>query len=173
MPLECGRDCQGEFTMPIIDEEAAQAAIHLALPTIARAMGDPAAGDSGCLHIVVMDPNAGPAASEFEHAILYEHSINRANWDADYVHFARAKALVSWRAGMDSHAVQTLRPHLLMPGDTLLWGSVCLDGLVVAVSGMQPWYDEALAGIVACCLRAVSKGRAAEAARKGLFLTRA
>jgi hypothetical protein len=158
--------------MPIIDEEAAQAAIHLALPTIARAMGDPAAGDSGCLHIVVMNPRLPAASSPFEQAVLYEHSINRPSWDADYARFARAKALISWRAGMDGHAVQTLRPHLLEPGDTLLWGSVCLDGLVVAVSGMQPWYDEALAGIVACCLRAVAKARAVEAGRRGLFIDR-
>jgi hypothetical protein len=158
--------------MPIIDEEAAQAAIHLALPTVARAMAYPAAGDSGCLHIVVMNPHASPASVEFEQAILYEHSINRLNWDADYAHFARAKALVSWRTGTDSHAVQALRPYLLEPGHTLLWGSVCLDGLVVAVSGMQPWFDEALAGVVACCLRAVAKARAAEAAKKGLFVAR-
>ena len=83
--------------MHIIDEAVARRAIHLALPTIACAMTDPAAGDSGCLHIVVMDPLAAP-------------------------------------------------------------------------SGMQPWFDEALAGVVACCLRASAKARAVEAARAGPFL---
>ena len=156
--------------MPIVDEDAARAAIGLALPTIAHAMTDTAAGDSGCLHIVVMNPHASPATTLFEQAILHEHSINRPSWDADYARFARAKALVSWRNQMDSHAVQALRPYLLEPGQTLLWGSVCLDGLVVAVSGMQPWFDEALAGVVACCLRAVAKARAVQAGNAGAFV---
>ena len=84
--------------------------------------------------------------------------------------FARAKARVSWRTGRDSHDVLTPAPHRLEPGDTLLWGSVCVDGIVVAVSGMQPWYDEALAGMVACGLRAIAKARAVAAVRAGLFL---
>jgi hypothetical protein len=161
---------KGGVTMPIIDEEAARAAIDLALPTIERAMSDRSAGDSGCLHIVVLQPLASPVSARFEEAILYEHSINRPNWDADYARFARAKAQLSWRTAMDSHAVQALRPHLVAPGDTLLWGSVYLDGLVVAVSGMQPWFDEALAGVIACCLRAVAKARARAAAGEGPFL---
>jgi len=156
--------------MPIVDEDAARDAVRLALPTIAQAMTDPAAGDSGCLHVVVMNPHASPGTTRFEEAILYEHSINRPDWDADYAHFARAKALVSWRNRMDSHAVQALHPYLLQPGHTLLWGSVYLDGLVVAVSGMQPWFDEALAGVVACCLRAVTKARAVQASRSGGFV---
>lgn len=48
---------------------------------------------------------------------------------------------------------------------------VCMESIVVAVSGMQPWYDEALAGVVACFLRAIAQGRAATAAREGPFLT--
>lgn len=155
--------------MRMIDEDAARAAVSLALPAIELAMRDPAAGDSGCLHIVVMDPLAPPPVA-FERAILHEHSINRARWDADYAAFARAKARLSWRTGADSQRVQTGMPHRLEPGDTLLWGSVCLDGIVVAVSGMQPWYDEALAGVVACCLRGIVKGRAAAAARAAPFL---
>jgi len=155
--------------MRMIDEDAARAAVELALPAIERAMRDPSAGDSGCLHIVVMDPLAAQGG-EFERAILYEYSINRAQWDADYAAFARAKARVSWRTGRASHEVLSLTPHRLEPGDTLLWGSVCLDGIVVAVSGMQPWYDEALAGMVACAARAIAKGRAVLAARAGAFL---
>lgn len=156
--------------MRMVDVEAARAAVALALPAVELAMRDPAAGDSGCLHIVVMDPLA-VSECPFEQAILHEHSINRAAWDADYAHFARAKARLAWRTGMDSHRVQTLEPQRLQSGDTLLWGSVCMDGIVVAASGMQPWYDEAISGIVACCLRAIAKGRAAAAVRDGPFLS--
>jgi hypothetical protein len=155
--------------MRMVDEDAARAAVEFVMPSIERAMRDPLAGDSGCLHIVIMDPLSAHG-SDFERSILYEHSINRAHWDADYAAFARAKARVSWRTGRDGHDVLTLTPHRLEPGDTLLWGSVCLDGIVVAVSGMQPWYDEALAGMVACSMRAIAKSRAVAAVRAGLFL---
>ena len=155
--------------MRMVDVDAARAAVALALPVVELAMPDPAVGDSGCLHIVVMDPLAPPDCA-FEQAILHEHSINREGWDADYARFARAKAHVSWRNGMDSHRVQASMPQRLQPGDTLLWGSVCMDGIVVAVSGLHPWYDEAIAGMVACWLRAMAKGRAAAAARNGPFL---
>ncbi len=158
--------------MQIIDEQLAQRAVELALPTIERAMADPAAGDSGCLHIVIMHPGASPLTHRFEDAILHEHSINRERWDADYQRFARAKALVSWRTGMDAHAVQALEPYRLAPGDTLLWGAVWRAGIAVAVSGMQPWYDEAIAGIVVCCLVAHAKARAMELGREGPFLVR-
>lgn len=159
--------------MQIIDAQAAREAVELALPTIERAMRNPAAGDSGCLHVVVMDPRRTPATHDFDDSILIEHSVNRANWDADYRRFACAKARVSWRCRADSHRVQALQPHLLQVDDTVLWGSVCVDEIVVAVSGMQPWYDEALAGVIACCLRGVAKARAVQAAARGPFLSRA
>lgn len=156
--------------MQIIDADVARDAVQLALPTIERSMRDPAAGDSGCLHIVVMHPRLSPGSVPFAQAILYEYSINRANWDADYEKFARAKARVSWRTRKDSHVVQALQPQLLEPGDTVLWGGVCMDEIVVAVSGMQPWYDEALSGVIACCIRAIAKGRAMRIAADGLFV---
>jgi len=84
----------------------------------------------------------------------------RERWDADYAAFARGKAEVSWRTGLDGHAVRQLRPHLLRGGDSGLWGSVCIEGIVVGVSGAHPWYDEAFAAAVAHCLKAVAKARA-------------
>jgi hypothetical protein len=157
--------------MPIIDEAAARAAVALALPTIRLAMSDPEKGDSGCLHVVVMHPQRSPQRCGFEEAILHEHSVNREKWDADYARYARAKALVSWRHQRDGHAVQALEPWRVEPGQTLLWGGVCQDGLVVAVSGLRPWFDEALAGVVASCLRGIAKARAVAAARAGAFLS--
>ena len=40
------------------------------------------------------------------------------------------------------------------------WGGVALGGIVVGVSGAQPWFDEAFAGCIAHCLRALAKRRA-------------
>jgi hypothetical protein len=118
-----------------------------------------------------MDPVRAPDNASFEEAILYEHAVgDREKWDADYAGFARAKAKVAWRTGLDSHLVQELRPQLLRAGDTVLWGSAVVDGIVVGVSGANPWYDEAFAGTVAMCLRAIAKADAITQRRQALFL---
>lgn len=153
------------------DRQAAAQAVRMALPLIESAMRDKArVGESGFLYIVIMDPASSPARDQFETAILYEYAVgDPATWDADYGAFARGKAQLSWRTGMDSHLVQTVYPHRLQKGDSTLWGTACLDGYVVAASGAHPWYDEAFAATVAACLRAIVKGRAHTEAR-GLTL---
>lgn len=149
------------------DAGAARMALDMALPMIEAAMRDEQVCGSGFLYIVVMDPALGPAEARFEEAVLLEHAIgDRSRWDADYAAFARAKAKLSWTSGQDSHHVQTGLPHALAEGDSLLWGSVCLDGIVVGVSGAHPWYDEAFATAVAANLRAIAKRRHAEAREK-------
>ena len=143
--------------------DAARRAVEMALPLITQAMTRPQeVGDSGFLHIVVMDPARSPAECAFDEAVLYEYSIgDRAQWDADYAAYARAKARLAWQHGMSTHALQALRPHVLRAGDTNLWGSAVLDGIVVGVSGALPFYDEAFAHVVAACLRAIAKQAAA------------
>lgn len=155
-----------------IDRQAAEEAINMVLPLIVEAMKRKEVGESGFLYLVVMDPARTPANSSFDEAILYEYSVgDREKWDADYAGFARAKAKIAWKTGMDSHVVQELRPHLLNAGDTVLWGSVVLDGIVVSASGANPWYDEAFSGTVAVCLRSIAKARAASARGRNLFLS--
>ncbi|MFL6664894.1 MAG: hypothetical protein ACJ8G7_22195 [Rhizobacter sp.] len=150
------------------DVDAARRAITLALPMIESAMRDPDVCGSGFLYIVVMDPGLCPGDAEFADAVLTEHAIgDRTRWDADYAGFARAKARVSWLSGTGSHEVQTLRTHALRHGDSVLWGSVCLDGIVVGVSGAHPWWDEAFATAIAANLRAISKKAHADALAQG------
>lgn len=158
-------------TSYFIDRHAAEKAVGMALPLIEEAMKHKEVGESGFLYLVVMDPLRGPAVSSFEEAILYEYAVgDRSKWDADYAGFARAKALVAWRSGMDGHLVQELRPHLLCEKDTVLWGSVVVDGIVVAASGANPWYDEAFAGAVAMLLRALAKAGITAERERYLFL---
>lgn len=154
-----------------VTPELAAQAVGMALPLIEKAMQHSFVGESGFLFIVVMQPTLTPANASFEEAIVYEHAVgDRSKWDADYAGFARAKARISWKTGLDSHLVQTQRPYLLESGDTVLWGGVVLDGLTVAVSGANACYDEAFAGTVAMCLRALVKDKR-ERYRKGLFLS--
>jgi len=159
------------FTSFLLDHAAAERAVATALPMITAAIDDRSAGESGFFYLIVMKPGTSPATCSFEEAILYEHAVgDRDKWDADYRSFALAKARVAWRTGMDSHIVQEQRPYLLEAGDTVLWGSVALDGIVVAASGADPWYDEAFAGAVALCLRAQAKAAATRARSAAPFL---
>jgi hypothetical protein len=142
------------------DVEAAREALQMALPMIEPQMRNPDVVGSGFLCIVIVDPALQPGSVPFDEAILLEYAIgDRSKWDADYAAFARAKAKASWEQGLDGHALQALQPHRLAEGDTLLWGAVNLDGIVVGVSGAFPYYDEAFATAVAGCLRAVAKQR--------------
>jgi len=140
--------------------DAAQQALKMALPMIEPQMSDPEVCGSGFLYIVVMDPAARPGSVRFEDAILLEHAVgDRSKWDADYAAFARAKAKASWEQQMDGHALQALKPHFLREGDSMLWGAVNLDGIIVGVSGAHAYFDEAFATTVAACLKAVAKQR--------------
>lgn len=155
------------FTSHLVDRNIARHAVELCLPMINTAMESREAGASGFLYIVIMRPGVTPAQASFSDAILYEHAVGDiSKWDADYGAFARAKAQLSWRTGMDSHEVQQNKPYLLAEGDSLLWGGVVTHDIVVAVSGADPWFDEAFAGAIAMCVRALAKKGLAEQAGK-------
>ncbi len=155
----------------ILDRAAAIEAVRLARPSIEAALARDGVSGERVLHIVVMDPQAGPGDTSFEGAILHEESVGRPeSWGADYRSFARGKAELAWRLQCDTHVVQELRPHLLRRGDSLLWGGVCRDGIIVGCSGAHPWFDEAFANTVAGFLVAIAQERARAAREKGLTL---
>ena len=142
------------------DRDAAIEAVQLARPMLDAARSNSRVGESGFLHVVIMNPLAKPGDCDFAGAILYEQSIgDPEKWDADYGAFARGKARLSWRTGLSSHEVVALKPHLLQAKDSPLWGSVCLDGVVVGVSGANPWFDEAFASAVAALFKGVVQAR--------------
>lgn len=150
--------------------EAARRAVALAEPMIQAVLAQPSMCGSGVVALVVMDPGLGPGAAGFDEAVLHTAHFGRpiAQWDADYLGFARAKARTSWRLGASGVTVHAGLAHRLCEGDSLLHGAVVLDGIVVAVSGAESWYDEAIATTVAASLRAVAReGHArASAARR-------
>ncbi|WKB52208.1 hypothetical protein [Eleftheria terrae] len=155
----------------LIDREMAQHAVELARSLLEASTRDDRINQGGFFHIVIMDPARTPMNSSFEEAILYEASFGgrREDWDADYAAFARAKTRISWQHGRDSSRIQAEQPYLLRSGDTTLWGSVCLDGLVVGASGAEAAWDEALAGTVAMLLRALAKTAYKARSAKELF----
>jgi hypothetical protein len=154
----------------LIGARDAEAAIDMALPSIAAALCRSEVSGEGVLHLVVMDPAARPGDS-LERAVLCERSIgDPAAWGADYRRFARAKAELAWRHGRDTQELQLLEPHRLTSGDTLLWGSAMHRGIVVAASGAHPWYDAAFSHLVAAFLAAIAQDKAAAQRREAQFL---
>lgn len=132
------------------DRDTAARAVRLVMPMMSAAMDTQEAGDSGFLHIVVMNPVMPPGGPSFEEAILYEESLgDRGQWDADYAAYARGKARLSWRSQRDSHWICEVAPQYLVENEQALWGSVCVQGVVVGVSGAYPWFDEAFSGAIA------------------------
>jgi hypothetical protein len=151
-----------------VDADAAREALDVALPMIEAQMRTAHICGSGFLYIVIMDPALGPRDVPFDDAVLIEHAVgDRDRWDADYASFARDKAAASWREGRSGHELQMLAPHRLRRGDTLLWGAVVLDGIVVGVSGAHAPWDEAFATTIAACLKAVAKQRRQAALEQG------
>lgn len=140
------------------DRDTAARAVRLVWPMIIPAMESREAGDSGFLHVVVMNPLMLPGEAAFEDAILYEHSLGeRDRWDADYAAYARGKARMSWRSRRNGQVICDLAPHRMAAGEQPLWGGVIVDEVVVGVSGCFPWFDEAFAGAIAHAFIACAK----------------
>lgn len=140
----------------LVSAALAEEALRRVLPMLEAAADDPDVCGTGFLSVVIMAPSLGVQDASFEEAVLWEHHVGETEkWDADYGAFARAKARVSWRSGQDSRSLQH-SPHLLTQGDSLLAGAVNFHGIVVAVSGAQPWYDDAFALAVAAMVRALA-----------------
>lgn len=86
-------------------------------------------------------------------AVLTEHSIDRANWDLDLETLARKKAAVCWEHGKDSHIVQQQMPYLYHEGDNKYAGAVVHKGITVSTAGVEWYYDEMFAALIACACR--------------------
>lgn len=151
------------------DADAAREALDLVRPMVEAMLRDARICGAGSCCVVVLDPALTPTSgTSFHDAVLVEDDFGtRERWDADYASFARAKARTAWTHGEGGAVLQSVRPHLLREGESLLRGAVRLDGIVVAASGCFPWYDEALATAVAAALRAVAMARSALAIEGG------
>jgi hypothetical protein len=115
-------------------------------------------------HVVILAP-----AMEDDHAISYpnwpdyplcpvvlceQSAGDKDDWKHEYDAVARSKALQLWT---DRNADQAgVNPHLLFLGDTPYWGGVKRNGIVVACSGVQQWFDRLISSIVADTLVALA-----------------
>jgi hypothetical protein len=128
-------------------EELAIEAITMVKPVIEK-MFDKAVRRE--LHIVVVDPRIKPWEASFNDAILYQESIRSGSeWAVEYDVLARNKAEQAWRDGRANVTHQTQHPTSLRESDCPYYGSFVYGNIVVACSGVQPWFDMMAAGWVA------------------------
>lgn len=96
------------------------------------------------LHIVIYVPSENGIPE-----LLFESSLGeKSEWEHDYEKIAQSKAHQIWQGRNDSGAT-SIMPHLLRPGDTPYYGAVKRKSIVVACSGVQPWFDQMISGMVA------------------------
>jgi hypothetical protein len=129
------------FLNRLIAEQAIRAAVKTVFETlpVKRKM----------MHVVVLAPQYSGDESypcnESRPFILAELSFgDKTAWPHRFEEIARKKAQQCWYGRSDGGSV---KPHLLLPGDTPFWGSVERDGLVAAASGVEPWGDRATASM--------------------------
>ncbi len=117
--------------------------------------------------IIVLDPHNGE--------VLFEAHANRDHLKHElYAKIALAKARVSWKTGLPSRVVQQEAPHLYQEGMTKWGGAVIEHKLVVAFSGVQAVFDEAiswtmLSWIFAICRDEMTKDDGVMAAKSSFI----
>lgn len=90
-------------------------------------------------------------------AVIYERSVEDAEpWPYPFDEIARCKAQQLWR-GQNTDGNTDSMPHLLFPDDTPYWGGVKRHGFVVACSGVQPYFDQMISGMIADMIKALAR----------------
>lgn len=148
------------LTPKYITKEVCEAAVHLAL----RAVMEEGSSLHGVVrqqfcHISILVPgmeNEGRTYPEWPiHPVLiYEEKVgDTTEWKGEYDQIAQFKALQLWHDRNDEKP--GINVQLLFPGDTIYWGGVKRHGIVVTCSGIQPYFDQLIAGIVADTIKAM------------------
>lgn len=160
---------QLELTPPtFLTHEMAEAAVEAVVEAVLNpAAGSKLAGAGAFLrpkrqqcHVVVVVPGVTDTITpddsrnwmeqhQVKPLVLFQKSFygGRNELDAAFGSFARMKANQLWYDRNDDRT--GILPHLLFKGDTIYWGGVKRLGIVVACSGIQPYIDKLISGMVA------------------------
>lgn len=142
----------------LLRKEIAWLAVQYTFPAVQRLIETKVLKRSD-LHIVVASPLIPENIKEdfwYEKGILYEYSIgDPEKWEFPFKKIARSKCYLSWRYQMPTQVIQARAPHLLGSDSTLYYGSAVSDGLVVACSGVQPYFDQMISSWVLEACRAL------------------
>jgi hypothetical protein len=115
------------------------------------------------LAIVVTAPEAinprNPDKSFKDDCYLVTGIGDKDDWEHDYEAVALSKADESARTGKGT---AKLAPHYLLDEDTVYWGSVVIEDIVVACSGAEAYFDEMFSGWIATAIKALCKEKFAK-----------
>ena len=140
----------------LLDKSLATNAIGLVLPTIKKAMREGVVKRRH-LAIVIVDNEICEPISP-----LVEYFIGgKKNWKHPYDKIAWDKIHLSIRTGFDSGYVISQAPQLLLDYDPPYAGSVADEGFIVACSGVQSYFDEMFARMIAAACKALCQEKMA------------
>ena len=71
--------------------------------------------------------------------------------------YAKAKAKLVLRTGVDTSTLRNVAPHLYQPDDIKFPGGIIREGLIVAYSGVQGEYDEMISEWFASTVRGICR----------------
>lgn len=124
-----------------------------------------------CLAVVVTGRpylNPSPEGQSFQDGCYLIAELGDLDeLESRFRRMALSKAEVSARTGL---ATSEVPPHVLLEGDTTSWGSVVLDGLVVACCGVQSYNDEMFSMWIAAAIKAKAKEAFSEFPRDQKFV---
>ncbi len=131
-------------------------AVRMLVPSIEKLLSEKAKRKD--MHIVIMDPCLKPWEASFEDAVLYEYSFTPESvWGNPYDELARAKAAQAWREGRSNRALFQSAPALIRDGDVAFYGSFEYEGVIVAASGVEAWFDVLISGWIAMAVQQLAQ----------------
>lgn len=133
-------------------KKLAERAYEIIKPSIEKLLKEEAKRED--MHIVVMNPTMKPWEATFEEAILLEISVtDRNKWENPYDEMALGKAKQAWRDGRSNVEKHLMSPATLKDGDVAFYGSFEYQGVIVAASGVEGWFDQLVSGWMALTIQ--------------------
>lgn len=129
----------------------AKKSVDIVRSAIEDLLGSELTGRRPNLHLVII----GPDSDE----ILWEESFggDQSTWQRPYDEIARSKAGIVKRTGMTLRTLEKDAPWLYQKGDTRYVGGVTENGLVIAASGLQDYFDEMISRMVLSAIQALCR----------------
>jgi len=146
-----------------LTKDICERALEVVEPAIlaASARGIIKRGD-GCL--IVCDPSipyepkyktAGPSFEEGVVIFEHQYASGSESWEHPYDLIALSKAFIGWKTGKPSRQVLMEAPHLYEVDMTKYGGSAVENGLVVAFSGVEEYFDQMISEMMVAAIKGV------------------
>lgn len=139
----------------ILTPDLVKKAYEMVLPLIEEILDNGTTNRKHLSIVVAAIPAIRPSSKPFDKSCYLVTSLgDKKEWECDYQAIALSKAALSART---SKGTAELGPQYLLYGDTIYYGSVVLDGIVVACAGVESYYDEMIAMWIAATIKALCK----------------